>query len=135
MRQRLLFRFMGSISVCPICGNQIKKRRSNRLNKYCSRACYNLDRLINRENNPNWKDGRGITNYACQVSYRTRNKHKRNARDRVRYAIKTGKIKRLPCERCGNVRSEAHHEDYEKPLEVKWLCKKCHSKEHYKIID
>lgn len=117
--------------VCPICGSEIIKTRSDRSNKYCSRSCYNIDRLINKENNPNWKDGSGVTNYGCQVAYRKRNRHKRNARDRVGYAIKTGKLKKMPCIKCGNENSEAHHPDYSKPLEVEWLCKKCHSKEHY----
>lgn len=86
---------------------------------------------MNNENNPNWKDGSGVTNYGCQVTYRKRNRHKRNARDRVAYAVRTGKLKRLPCDKCGNEKSEAHHTDYNKPLEVIWLCKSCHSELHY----
>lgn len=45
--------------------------------------------------------------------------------------IRSGKIKRLPCERCGSVRSQGHHTDYSKPLEVQWLCQIHHSQVHY----
>lgn len=41
-------------------------------------------------------------------------------------AIESGKIQRLPCEICGNPKSEAHHEDYTKPLYVRWLCRLHH---------
>jgi len=44
------------------------------------------------------------------------------ARDAVNYQIRTGRLKRLPCEVCGAERTQAHHDDYSKPLEVKWLC-------------
>ena len=37
-------------------------------------------------------------------------------------------IKRGVCEKCGNIKSEGHHEDYSKPLEVRWLCLKHHPK-------
>lgn len=46
-------------------------------------------------------------------------------------AIKRGRVTRKPCESCGSERSQAHHEDYSKPLEVKWVCKKCHEAEHH----
>lgn len=42
---------------------------------------------------------------------------------------KKGIIK--PCEVCESDHSiEMHHHDYSKPLDVKWLCKPCHIKEH-----
>ena len=29
----------------------------------------------------------------------------------------------LPCEICGDIKSEAHHDDYSKPDKVRWLCR------------
>lgn len=37
-----------------------------------------------------------------------------------------------PCQRCGKDNAEKHHEDYEKPLEVVWLCRRCHAHVHMK---
>ena len=51
---------------------------------------------------------------------------KRVARNKVRSMIRNGKWVRQPCSRCGNPKGEAHHEDYSKPLEVKWFCRSCH---------
>ena len=41
-------------------------------------------------------------------------------------ALRDRRIKKTPCEICGDPNSEAHHEDYSKPLEVRWLCKPHH---------
>lgn len=62
--------------------------------------------------------------------YNDNNKEKRRARSRVAYALQIGTLKRLPCVKCGAVKSQAHHEDYSKPLLVRWLCAKCHGLEH-----
>lgn len=35
-----------------------------------------------------------------------------------------------PCEKCGNPKAERHHDDYAKPREVRWLCKKHHMEHH-----
>jgi hypothetical protein len=54
-----------------------------------------------------------------------RNREKRDAHIIVGNALRHGKLIRQPCA-CGNPKSEAHHEDYSKPLEVVWLCRRCH---------
>lgn len=53
---------------------------------------------------------------------------------RVAYnAFRRGELKRLPCETCGTTKNlHAHHDDYSKPLEVRWLCAD-HHREHHKI--
>lgn len=58
------------------------------------------------------------------------NREKRLAQNRARRALKAGKIERGPCEReaegeCRG-RIEMHHDDYAKPLEVRWLCASHH---------
>lgn len=53
------------------------------------------------------------------------------ARSLVNYAVKTGAlIKPKHCERCKDKKVEGHHEDYSKPLEVMWLCRKHHYERH-----
>lgn len=48
------------------------------------------------------------------------------AQGRSRYAIRSGKIKRLPCEVCGSEKSHGHHDDYLKPFELRFLCARHH---------
>lgn len=48
----------------------------------------------------------------------------------VSRAIKAGYLEREACEKCGNGRADAHHEDYAKPLDVVWLCRSCHATLH-----
>lgn len=43
-----------------------------------------------------------------------------------------GKLVQQPCAKCGDAKSEMHHRDYTRPLEVEWLCRKCHLAEHQK---
>lgn len=57
------------------------------------------------------------------------------ARAVVNNAVKNGQLKRPNnCQECGREkRLTAHHNDYNKPLEVRWLCYECHGKYHRKI--
>ncbi len=55
------------------------------------------------------------------------------ARRDVAHAKATGRLIAQPCEDCGNMtpRQQAHHEDYNNPLVVIWLCGPCHWKRHH----
>jgi len=52
------------------------------------------------------------------------------ARRTAQRAIKSGRLFPQPCESCGVSQVEAHHGDYAKPLDVRWLCSDCHRKLH-----
>lgn len=61
------------------------------------------------------------------------NRIKINARAKVRYALKIGKLKKMPCEICKKKNKvNAHHHDYSKPLNIQWLCTVHHSTFHRK---
>lgn len=57
-------------------------------------------------------------------------KKKDCARSYVGVYVRRGKITKEPCVKCGNEDSQAHHEDYNKPLDVIWLCRECHMELH-----
>jgi len=60
---------------------------------------------------------------------------KRKAYQILNNTIVAGKITRKPCEFCGiNFEIEGHHYDYDKPLNVIWLCKQCHRILHEVIL-
>ena len=45
-------------------------------------------------------------------------------------AIQNGWLTPQPCEVCGKEKSQGHHEDYSKPLDVVWLCIRHHQDRH-----
>lgn len=71
-----------------------------------------------------------------------RSEQERKARSRlgvaVQHAVRDGILKRQPCESCGASgfgrgglpRTQAHHDDYNKPFNVRWLCESCHKYWH-----
>jgi hypothetical protein len=52
------------------------------------------------------------------------------AHQAVNGAIKRNELHKRPCESCGNINVHAHHDDYNKVLEVIWLCPLCHVRRH-----
>lgn len=47
-------------------------------------------------------------------------------RRKVFMALKNGLIKKGKCEICESFEVEAHHDDYSKPLDIRWFCRKHH---------
>jgi hypothetical protein len=123
---------------CLWCGKHFAVRKhvvengeGNCCSISCSRKEYNKNNPQTGENNPNWKGGVSKENYRYTKLRRERYPDKCRAGEKVLGAIKTGKLKRQPCEVCGSTENiHGHHDDYEKPLEVRWLCARHHRIEH-----
>lgn len=60
--------------------------------------------------------------------WRRKNPEKYRAHVVIQCAVARGAIVRpMACEGCGAAgRLEAHHADYSKPMDVRWLCRGCH---------
>ena len=61
-------------------------------------------------------------------------RRRKAAHNAVTRAVKKGVLIPEPCVKCGNQKSLAHHEDYDKKLEVMWLCQPCHKIRHKEIL-
>lgn len=82
-----------------------------------------------------WKQDHREERYACNAKYKSKNPIKSKASTTVNNAVRLGNlVKPTTCSECGiEAKLDGHHCDYSKPLEVMWLCRKCHiawHKEH-----
>lgn len=99
--------------TCSRCGNLLEESRIGK-QRYC-KACHAEQMRKNRIP-------------LAELSEEQRVKKK--ARTYAAEYTRRGKLKKEPCYICGSPDSERHHEDYAKPLEVKWICRPCHLSIH-----
>jgi hypothetical protein len=79
------------------------------------------------------KDGyKTPSNYPLKKAWLLRNPEKKQAYQSVKKALRNGTLHKTPCIICGEKNSQAHHDDYSKPLSVKWLCSYHHGEIHHK---
>lgn len=64
--------------------------------------------------------------------YKEKYPERLKANSLLNYARRKGIIKMQTCEKCSEKRTHAHHDDYSKPLDVRWLCS-VHHKEHHSV--
>ena len=99
-------------TICSKCNNLVEESRPNQ--RYC------------KECNKEWQ--RNSRKVHSELSPLQR--LKANCRSYLNTYIRRGKIQKQPCEVCGELKVEAHHQDYNKPLEVQWLCRERHMEIH-----
>ena len=76
---------------------------------------------------------RRARNTAISSAWRKEDSRRMAAHNKVARAIKKGELVPQPCVRCNSVKSLAHHEDYDRPLDVMWLCQPCHKQRHKEL--
>ncbi len=76
-------------------------------------------RAYNRRYNAQWRKLHG---FKSETESQRRYPQKTRARWMLAHAVKRGKLIRGSCQTCGKPNGQAHHDDYSKPLDVKWFC-------------
>lgn len=115
--------------TCPGCGAKFISLRK----EFCSRKCgekyyWNTPEGKERKRLKDLRYSKSPKGRAS--SLRAMMKNFREHPEKVYARKKAGKLPKQPCELCGAVKAQAHHEDYFKPIDVRWLCATCHRKLH-----
>lgn len=105
-------------SRCKSCQSISQKQRRKRPDVIDQRHAYMARRL---------KTERGKAKKMADCNaYNRRHPDRASAHRKIADGLRHGKIQRQPCQFCGDTKSQAHHHDYSKPLDVVWCCFKCH---------
>ena len=79
---------------------------------------------------------RKINGAANAKRWAEKNPIKYKAQNAVSNAVRDGRLKKMPCEECGTTEHvHGHHDDYSKPLDVRWLCALHHHRHHELLGD
>jgi ribosomal protein S27AE len=114
----------GHVNKCKECNkNDVTANRNKNIEKI---RAYDRERAKNPE--------RRQANLEITRAWRAEDTRRSVAHNAVARAIHNGSLVRIPCIRCGEQKSLAHHEDYDKPLEVMWLCQPCHKQRHKELL-
>ena len=110
--------------------NKCKECTKNDSNKHRSK---NLEKIREYDRARGKIPERIKTNTEINRAWRAEDRRRTAAHNAVARAIRNGSLFRLPCVRCAEKKSLAHHEDYDKPLEIIWLCQPCHKQRHKEL--
>jgi hypothetical protein len=128
----------GKTSYCKLCVNaQVGAYRQTKTGRSYSKAYRQSVAGKTSQKTYNQSQKGKIVRNRSQAKYKELNPEKIKAHFTANNAIRTGEIlKPTSCSNCDNPkgRIEAHHTDYTKPLDVIWLCRRCHISEH-KVIN
>ena len=93
----------------------------------------NLEKIREYDRNRAKEKERIAATVATTRAWRSEDSRRQKAHTAVAKALRKGELLRQPCEMCGEVKSVAHHDDYDFPLDVMWLCQPCHKQRHKEL--
>lgn len=124
----------GHLNFCKPCKRKdaldVRNRNLEYYRQYDKSRMYDPARVAAREVYA--KSEAGILSAtAAKKRFSERNPIARKCTAAVGRAVRDGRLVRQPCEVCGATEKvQAHHDDYSKPLDVRWLCPKHHAEWH-----
>ena len=128
----------GHDSKCKECAKRMvrenREKNIERVRRYDRMRAFNEDRVEARrayqersKTDPAIKE----RNTLRQRQWTAKNQGKRKAHHKVNNSVRDGKISKQPCACCGATkRVHAHHDNYNFPLDVIWLCPEHHGHRH-----
>lgn len=112
----------GVLSMCPICKVNVRQSAGMRCGPCRAEQSRDYRRVENAKTN------------AASKRWGDSNKEKTIAIRAVNHMIRSKRWTRQPCEICGTTATiDAHHDDYSRPLDVRWLCRQHHKQRHAEI--
>lgn len=124
----------GLSAKCRACQSEYDKARANDPKRVKARADYAKTPEgieATKRAKDKWAQLNKGKIYESIKAYRKKNPKKYKAHGKVAYEVKMGNLIPEPCEICFSTHDlHAHHDDYDKPLNIRWLCSKCHNDWH-----
>ena len=124
----------GKSCICKECAKKTAKewREANKERKKKNDSEYAKTDKAKKQREEYRKSQKGKDIMAeSRKKWNKKNPKKVRAEVMAHNAIRDGKLIKQPCEVCGRSdRVHAHHCDYDKPLDVMWLCPICHRAWH-----
>lgn len=125
----------GHLNQCKDCvKNRIKKHRClniDQIREY-EKKRGNLQHRVDARREYRQTDAGKAARRTATATYNKRHPMRYAARVITRKSVRDGKLVKLEkCSECESTNKiEGHHDDYTKPLEVRWLCEACHKQWH-----
>lgn len=138
--------FVGDMTHCRKCNCEIiVTEQMTKRGTYVCRKCLSRASVERAKRNPNQKrrankryekteKGRAAIRKKTRA-FRRKYPQKYAAHVAVQTAVRNGSLIPQPCETCGCKDTNGHHDDYGKPLDVRWLCDQCHLAEHAMLAE
>ena len=135
---KICYKCKNFLSLTDFSKNKLKKDGHQAFCKQCQKSYLSVYRIVNfakiQITKKDWAIKRTseqrIRDYGYVKNWLEADFRRKPAHNKLKNAVKSGEIVRQPCLICGSEKSMAHHESYDRPLDVIWFCQLHHKARH-----